>query len=259
MLKLSSVLLVVGLVLGWTIICQAHFGVVLPSPALVVQGDGQTVKVQLSFCHPFEQEGMNLARPQVFGVMIEGKKTDLLKSLKETKIFDHQAWKASYALKKPGVYTFYMEPQPYWEPAEDKYIIHYTKAYVAAFGEEEGWDQEVGLKTEILPLTRPFGLYAGNVFRGLVKLNGQPRPNTEVEITYWNAGGQAVAPNEYFPIQVVKTDQNGVFSFAAPHPGWWGFAALSTEKQAIKNKKGQKKDAELGAVLWVQFSAWQTK
>lgn len=27
-----------------------------------------------------------------------------------------------------------MEPQPYWEPTEDCYIIHYTKAVVTAFG-----------------------------------------------------------------------------------------------------------------------------
>lgn len=69
-----------------------------------------------------------------------------------------------------------MEPQPYWEPAEDCYIVHYTKAYVAAFGEEEGWDEPAGLKTEIVPLTRPFGNYAGNVFQGQVLLNGKPVP-----------------------------------------------------------------------------------
>lgn len=57
-----------------------------------------------------------------------------------------------------------MEPKPYFEPAEDCYIIHYTKTVVSAFG-LEGWDRELGLKTEIVPLTRPFGLYAGNVFQ----------------------------------------------------------------------------------------------
>lgn len=257
--RLVNLGLVAGLLLGWTGLCQAHFGVVLPSNSMVMQGDHHTIEVTLAFCHPFEQQGMNMARPRLVGVMTEGKKADLLNNLNETKVLAHTAWQASYTIKKPGVYAFYMEPQPYWEPAENKYIIHYTKAYVAAFGEEEGWDQEVGLKTEIVPLTRPFGLFTGNVFQGRVMLKGKAVPNAAVEITYWNAEGQAVAPNDYFNIQVVKADKNGVFSFAAPHAGWWGFSALSTAPKAIKHTDGKKKDAELGAVLWIQFSNWQEK
>ncbi len=64
------------------------------------------------------------------------------------------------------------------------------------------------------------------------------------------------APNDYFVTQVVKTDKNGVFTFAVPKAGWWGFSALNTEKQAIQHTDGTKKDAEYGAVLWVQFTDW---
>ncbi|MEW6387169.1 MAG: DUF4198 domain-containing protein [Thermodesulfobacteriota bacterium] len=259
MSKLLPLFLVAGLLLAWTGVSQAHFGVVLPSESMVMQGDNPNVELTLAFCHPFEQKGMDLARPKAFGVMSQGKKTDLLPSLQETKVLDHTGWKNIYLIKKPGVYAFYLEPQPYWEPAEDKYIIHYTKAYVAAFGDEEGWDKEVGLKTEIVPLTRPFGLYAGNVFQGVVKLKGKPVPNTPVEIEYWNKDGKAQAPNDYFVAQKTMTDKNGVFTFAAPHAGWWGFSALNKEKQAITHQDGKKKDAELGAVLWVQFSNWQEK
>lgn len=258
MRKSVMLLLVASLTLGWAGFCQAHFGVVLPDKSMVMQGDEPTVKVVLAFAHPFEQEGLDLARPKAAGVMRDGEKTDILPNLQETTVLDHPAWKTSYTLTKPGVYTFYLEPQPYWEPAEDKYLIHYTKTYVAAFGEEEGWDREVGLKTEIVPLTRPFGLFTGNVFQGVVKLNGKPVPQAEVEITYWNTDGKAVPPNAYFYTQVVKADKNGVFTFAAPHAGWWGFAALTTQKQALKHND-KKKDAELGAVLWLQFLDWQEK
>jgi len=241
------------LVLSWASPGQAHFGLIQPSASMVMQGDNQNLDLTVAFCHPFEQKGMDMARPKAFGVMTEGQKTDLTKALTETKVLDQAGWKTTYALKKPGVYTFYLEPQPYWEGAEDKYIIHYTKAYTAAFGAEEGWDKEVGLKTEIVPLTRPFGLYTGNVFTGVVKLKGKPVPFAEVEVEYWNAGSQAKAPNDYFVTQVLKADANGVFTYAVPRAGWWGFAALSTEKQAIKHTDGKKKDAELGAVLWVEF------
>ncbi|MEJ2224221.1 MAG: DUF4198 domain-containing protein, partial [Syntrophobacterales bacterium] len=246
--------LILGLCLvvcfGLADVSQAHFGMIMPDKSMVMQGDNTNLELTLAFCHPFEQNGMNLAKPKKFGVLANKEKTDLTNTLKETKVLDKEAWKATYALKRPGVYAFYFDPQPYWEPAEDKYIIHQTKTYVAAFGAEEGWDEEVGLKAEIVPLTRPFGLYAGNVFQGLVKFKGKPVPNADVEVEYWNADKKVTAPNDYFITQVVKTDKNGVFTFAPPHAGWWGFSALNEEKHAIMGKDGKKKDAEYGAVLW---------
>ncbi|MEJ2672203.1 MAG: DUF4198 domain-containing protein [Deltaproteobacteria bacterium] len=248
--------LCLALVFGLAGVCQAHFGLILPDKSMVIQGDNPNLGLTLAFCHPFEQNGMDMAKPKRFGVLCGKKKTDLLSTLKQTKVLDHQAWKTTYTLKRPGVYAFYVDPAPYWEPAENKYIIHQTKTYVAAYGAEAGWDEEVGLKAEIIPLTRPFGLYAGNVFQGLVKFKGKPVAGADVEVAYWNAGKKVTPPNDYFITQVVKTDNNGVFTFAAPQAGWWGFSALNEEKGAITRPDGKKKDAEYGAVLWVQFTAW---
>jgi len=243
-------------VFGLANVSQAHFGVILPDKSMVMQGDDTNLGMILAFLHPMEQKGMDMAKPKQFGVKAGKEKTDLLGTLQETKVLDKQAWKTSYALKKPGIYTFYFDPAPYWEPAEDKYIIHQTKTYVAAFGAEEGWDKEVGLKAEIVPLTRPFGLYAGNVFQGVVKFKGKPVAGADVEVEFWNADSKVAAPNDYFVAQVVKTDKNGVFTFAPPAPGWWGFSALNEDKKAIVHTDGKKKDAEYGAVLWVQFTGW---
>ena len=259
MRRFSSLCLCLLFIFALTGVSRAHFGVIKPSAAMVMQGDNPDLELILAFCHPFEQKGMPLVKPIKFGVQTGKTKTDLLKTLKETKILDNQAWKTTYTDKRPGVYAFYFDPQPYWEPAENKYIIHQTKAYVAAFGAEDGWDAEVGLKAEIVPLTRPFGIYAGNVFQGLVKFKGKPLANADVEVEYWNTDKKVKAPNDYFIAQVVKTDKNGVFTFAPPQAGWWGFAALTTEKKAVKGKDGKKKDAEYGAVLWVQFTAWPGK
>ena len=234
---------------------QAHFGLILPDKAMVMQGDNADLEMILAFCHPFEQNGMPMAKPKKFGVLAGKEKSDLTNTLQETKVLDKEAWKTTYALKKPGVYAFYFDPTPYWEPAENKFIIHQTKTYVAAFGAEEGWDGEVGLKAEIVPLTRPFALYAGNVFRGVVKFKGKPVAGADVEVEYWNAGKKVTAPNDYFVTQVVKTDKNGVFSFVPPHAGWWGFSALNEEKKAMDHE-GKKVDAEYGAVMWVQFTEW---
>lgn len=51
---------------------------------------------------------------------------------------------------------------------------------------------------------------------------------------------------------MVKADANGVFVFGVPFAGWWGFAALSTSDQKM-DYKGEAKDVELGAVLWMEF------
>ena len=171
---------------------------------------------------------------------------------------NHKAWTLKYKINRPSVYAFYMEPKPYWEPAEDCFIVHYTKTIVAAFGDEAGWDEPLGIKTEIVPLTRPFGLYAGNTFQGIVLLDGQPVPGSEVEVEYYNKDQKTMAPNNYMVTQVIKADKNGVFTYTAPKEGWWGFAALNTSGKKIKYK-GQDKEVELGAVLWVEFIKWQEK
>jgi len=247
------------LVFGWVAIGQAHFGLILPAKSMVMQEDQPELEVMLAFCHPFEQKGMVMTKPKVFAVQTRKGKTDLLPTLQETKVLDNLAWKGLYRVTRPGIYAFYFEPQPYWEPAEDKYIIHMTKTYVAALGYEEDWDQEVGLKAEIIPLTRPFGLYVGNVFRGVVKFKGKPLPGADVEVEYWNQDKKIQAPNDYFVTQVVKTDEQGVFCFAPPLPGWWGFAALTEEKEALRGPDNKKKTVEYGAVLWVQYFTPQVK
>jgi cobalt/nickel transport protein len=245
------------LVFGLVNVSQAHFGTLLPDKSMVMQGDKPELEVILAFTHPFEQKGMDLVRPRAFGVQAGKQKTDLLNSLQETKVLDKMAWKGVYAIKKPGIYAFYFDPQPYWEPAEEKFIIHQTKTYVAALGYEDEWDQEVGLKAEIIPLTRPFGVYTGNVFRGIVKFKGEPVPDADVEIEYWNPGKKVEAPNEYFTTLKVKTDKNGVFAYTPTKAGWWGFSAINEEQEAFRGPDGKKKKAEYGAVLWVQFTDMQ--
>ena len=231
---------------------RAHFGMLIPSDNMVMQQDNRTVTLTLSFSHPFEGQGMILEKPKAFGVVFEGRPVNLLTRLQPARVMGQQAWQMDFAVKRPGIYTFYMEPQPYWEEAEDGFIVHYTKTVVAAFGDDENWDAEVGLKTEIVPLSKPFGLYAGNVFQGIVKLDGQPVPFAEVEIEFFNRDQKLQAPTDYMVTQTIKADGNGVFTYAAPWSGWWGFAALTTADYTIRHN-GVEKPVELGAVIWVKF------
>lgn len=234
----------------------AHYGMVIPSDNMVMQGEQKKIDLLLSFSHPFEMIGMELEKPEKFFCVFDGKTIDLSARLESSKVMGHKAWKTKFVVKRPGAYLFAMVPTPYWEPSEDCFIVHYTKTVVAAFGDDEGWDAQLGLKTEIVPLSKPFALYAGNVFQGIVQLDGKAVSYAEVEVEYYNSDKKYHAPTDYMITQTIKADANGVFTYAAPKAGWWGFAALSTSDEKMKFD-GEDKDIELGAVIWVKFEEWK--
>ena len=110
----------------------AHYGMIIPNDPMISQEDGRSITLTMSFSHPFEMDGMVLERPASFGVTHAGETTDLLGSLEDATVMDDKGFTLEYPLERPGTYVFHMEPQPYWEPAEDAFIIHYTKTYVTA-------------------------------------------------------------------------------------------------------------------------------
>jgi cobalt/nickel transport protein len=226
----------------------AHFGMLIPSADELTQ-ENWTVELTLSFSHPFEMVGMDLEKPAEFFVVIDNQdKVNLLDTLKQTKVMDHQAWKTSFTPKGPGMYAFVFDPVPYKEDAENNYIRHITKVVVDGYGEGEEWNTPVGLDTEIVPLTRPFGNYAGNVFQGVVMLHGKPAPYTRVEVEYYNQDRKKQAPNERMVTQEVIADGQGVFTFVCPWKGWWGFAGLNADDKPYEGR-----ELEMGAVIWVEM------
>lgn len=250
MRKLLSVLMVTAVAaLTLAPTAGAHFQMVIPSDN-VVEGKAKTLTVKFIFNHPFEGKSMNMVRPKTCGVMVGKKKISLLTKLKSFKHKGHLAWFCKYKIKKPAVCMFYVEPTPYWEPAENKYIVHFTKSIVLGLGGEDDWDALVGFPVEIKPLSRPFAAYTGGVFVGQVLFKGKPLPGAEVEVEYW-ARGRIKAPSDEAVTFVVKADKNGVFFVGMPRPGWWGFAALVDAPVKIKGKA-----VEWGGVLWVKTDKW---
>ncbi len=230
----------------------AHFQVLLPQEDVLGPESGGRVELRLLFLHPMEQgPPMDMARPARFGMIAQGRPVDLLPALRETPVAGRKAYTATAKLTRPGDYVFFVEPAPYWEPAERRWIIHYAKVVVDYLGAETGWDTAVGFPVEIEPLVRPYGLWAGNTFRGIVKRDGKPVPFATVEVEYFNEGNQVRAPNEAFLTQVVKADGQGVFAYTMPRAGWWGFAALVSGPPR-PGPDGRLADVEWGAVMWVK-------
>jgi cobalt/nickel transport protein len=235
-------------------ITYAHYAMIIPSTDVVGKEDKKDVGFLIQFTHPFEGgPQMQMDKPEKFGVVVGDKATDLLGTLKEKKVDGKSTWESEFKVSRPADYIFFLEPKPYWEPAEDKFIVHVTKVIVDALGAEEGWDKPIaeiaGIPAEIVPMTRPYSLYAGNIFTGQVLKGGKPVADTEVEVEFWGKG-KTKAPTDAHVTQVVKADGNGVFSFVMPKAGWWGFAALMEADKPVKHE-GKDKKVELGAVLWV--------
>ncbi len=248
--------------LGITVHAFGHFQTIYtPESALE---ESKTIELKLVFTHPFEAgHTMDMGQPRKFGVMHKGRKKDLLSTLKPivwTSLTNKgKAYETSYKLRGMGDFIFYLVPEPYYEGSEDIYIQHVTKMLVNVGGSPTDWDAEVGLPVEIVPLDKPYALWTGNVFRGVVKCKGKPVPFAEIEVEYINhkmllkknafaKRAKVEAPQDAFVTQTIKADSNGVFTFGIPKAGWWGFAALG----AGGDLKHKGKELSRDAVIWIQ-------
>lgn len=242
--------LIAGLLAGRA---EAHFQLMIPARDVVSAGDSRSVDLEIAFTHPMEAGPvMEMGLPRRFGMIVDDQTHDLIETLRPKKVDGKTAYTASVRLARPGDHVFYLEPAPYWEPAEGKMIIHYTKVVVDFMGMETGWDRMVGFPVEIEPLVRPYGLWTGNAFRGIVRREGRPVPFARIEVEYYNEAGCVRTPNDAFITQVIKADSSGVFSYTMPKAGWWGFAALVDGDEKMKNPAGEMVHVELGGLVWVK-------
>ncbi len=251
---LKSIILSFLVILSSTSLAIAHFLVLVPDTDNV-EGGKREVRLEARFTHPMEG-GPNMTFEILdSGAFVRGEKVnlnwkkELIPSMKGSskKV---PMYTTILKITKPGVYQIYVDPKPYFEPSEEKYIKQITKVIIQTMGLEEGWDEPLGLKAEIIPLVKPFAIWEGNTFKGQVLINGKPAGNIEVEVEYLNTKG-VKAPYESFITQVVKTDENGYFEYTIPWAGWWGFSALG-DGGMVKGEDGKEYPLELDAVIWVK-------
>ena len=243
---------VVVVAAGWPAGAAAHFQEVIPSRDIVASADDAALTFEITFTHPFAGGPvMDMEPPVRFGVLVNGGIEDLSDRLQPLRVAGRTAYAARYTLAQPASYVFHLEPAPSWEPAEQIMIVHYTKVVVDAYGAGDGWDAMVGFPVEIEPLVRPFGLWTGNAFTGIIRKNGKPVAFAEVEVE-WRNDGSVEAPADPFVTQIVKSDSSGVFTYVMPRAGWWGFAALLPGDQTMANPEGDEVAVETGALLWVK-------
>ncbi|MCK9162322.1 MAG: DUF4198 domain-containing protein [Arcobacteraceae bacterium] len=240
----------------------AHFQMVY-TPQSAMDKGGKIVLKHV-FTHPFADEHtMDMAGVEEFYVIHKEEKTDLLSTLKPITFKGSQnsgkAYESEYNARKMGDHLFVMTPKPYFEANEDAYIQQITKMVVNVAGLPTDWDAELGLKAEIVPLTKPYSIWTGGTFTGVVKSNGQPVPYAEIEVEYLNhdvdmktnstsKAGKVEAPQDSFVTIGIKANKDGEFTFGIPKAGWWGFAALGVGP----DEEFEGKELSQDAVIWIQ-------
>ncbi|MCK4911550.1 MAG: DUF4198 domain-containing protein [Thermodesulfovibrionales bacterium] len=229
---------------------RAHFAMLLPSDDIVTIKDEKKITLRAWLIHPFEQTVLTMKKPESLGVRVRGVDTDLLERLQKAEVPDGSAYYLAYPIKKPGDHIFHMKSAPYFDANETLFIVQYAKVVVSALGRSGGWEEPIGMEAEIVPLTRPYGLWVGNVFQGRVIFRGKPMPGVKVDVEHYNADGSLKAPSSAYVTQTVLTDSEGVFTYAIPRKGWWGFAALFLSGDTMV-LKGKGYAVEHGAIFWV--------
>lgn len=230
----------------------AHFLVMLPSSE-VVEKQNEVVKFDISLMHTFSMSYMNIKKPIQLGVYVNGQKHNLLNTIKPAKIGGKDGYKFEYKFNREGLYTFYMEPDYYFEPSEEVMLKHYAKVMIESLGISDDYYKPIGLRAEIVPMAKPFGLFTGNVFKGKVLFEGKPVKNCSVEVSYYNKAHYAEATKDS-SIQAVRTDENGEFVIGLPMAGWWAMNAIIPNDEKAEHN-GKKYDVEIGATMLLKAYA----
>jgi len=237
----------------------AHFQLAY-TPEVNLDRPGE-VPMKFFFWHPMENgHAMDMTAPEELAVYFKGEKIDLTDRLSAVTFpaahNEAQGYEATIPVKRNGDYIIAFTPAPYYEESEDIYIQQITKSFLNKGGIPTGWNEPVGLPTEIVPLNKPTNLIAGSTFSGVVLSDGKPVAGAEIEIEYMVAppdmetNRPAEPSAEPLPggALVAITDANGVFTFGVPKAGFWGFAALGSGPATEHEGKELSQDA----VLWVR-------
>ncbi|WP_068113264.1 DUF4198 domain-containing protein [Tropicimonas marinistellae] len=238
---------------------MAHFQLVY-GPDVNVERPGE-MPLKLIFWHPFENGyAMDMGQPEEFFYVLKGEKTDISESLTPITFKgasnESAAFEGVLPVKRNGDYIVGLVPAPYYEESEDIYIQQLTKTFINKGGIPTGWNEPVGMKTEFVPLNKPYNVISGSTFSAQLLSDGQPLAGAEVEIEFMaaepdmetNMPGDVTAEPMPGGALVAMTDANGIFSFGIPKAGFWGFAALGSGPDTEFDGKELSQDA----VIWIK-------
>ena len=137
----------------------------------LLRDNGGSITLKMPFTHPASSgHVMTAAKPEQFYVVRKGKRTDLVDQLRPIEWTSQSgtgpAYELPVRLRGLGDNLFIYRMAPYYEESEDAYIQQITKTIVNVGGLPTDWNTDLGLDAEIVPLTKPYAIYAGGSFTG---------------------------------------------------------------------------------------------
>jgi len=265
--RLPLLLAVAGIWLLASDDARAHYPLFdLPGPIVEPK---QPFDLDMSYGHFFLGDRYPAKRPEWVGVAaVGGRARDYTAAVTSTTDVVPR-WRLHYTPRKPGDYVIGWHAGMFHEPPERR-ILDFCKVVLHARtpgGTQTGWDRALGSPMEILPLTRPYAIPVGSVFRGRLvrhvkpengdRLRAEPMPDMVVEAEARSRPlprRAAYLPN--FRLSV-KTDSDGEFAVTLPQKGWWMIAAAT---DGGPGQQGQSKILQRRAVLLVHVgeTVWDT-
>lgn len=250
MKKTRVIALLLGLaVFGPAAVAFCQFLEIIPATDSITAGKGAAIGVDLALSVPGAAALLDLATPEALFVLHGDDRRDLTAVLVPVRGDGGRLYRFSVPVASQGDHVVAVTAAPVWDAARQKLIARSAKVVVNGAPATTGWDEPVRFPVEIDPLVRPYGLWTGNCFRGVVKQNGRPVPFAEIEVMFRGSSG-AGKISRPFPPQLLVADINGVFVYAMPRAGWWGFAGR-IEGEMVEYE-GRRVEVERVGVIWVR-------
>lgn len=233
-------------------IAMAHFPMWITKSPFVKAGEDVTFYFLVG--HPYEVVYEDADQPSsVLTINSRGVKEKITVSESSVQ-YDGNAVRTFTVQFQPelkGSYLVTLDTKPSISRNGDTLYQEYIKT-VLYVERGSGWEQRSGQPLEIVPLTRPFGLQAGFVFRGRLMNNDKPIANETVYIEHkltTAPNAENLPPEPLITFEVV-TDADGYFLATLPESGWWILASYVDDIGKIEHE-GNTYQHNAMAGLWV--------
>lgn len=232
---------------------DGHFGILLPEQAAVRRGEPVTLRYSTG--HPYECQIVDTAAPEKAAVILPDGKTRVPLEARPVQVDGPEGGKITvqqltFTPSERGDHWVVVTTPLHFDEHAGGFVQDELKALVRV-QVQKGWDNASGQSIELLPLTRPYGLEPGHVFKAQARLKGKPLADAEVEIERYNAKPpQEIPEDEALITQAVKTDVNGYVVCTLDQPGWWG--VMVTTEDGMREKDGKQWPVIRRGILWVK-------
>ncbi|MDC3378656.1 DUF4198 domain-containing protein [Planctomycetota bacterium] len=243
---------VASVVLATTATAWAHYPMLLADRGSV--DPGQPVTIEYAIGHPYMNDRYDAPRLRRVRVMAPRRSPRSITADITTSTTPEgtRSWQVSYTPEREGDYVFSFHGEYTERPARN--IWDFAKVVIHCRGAQMGWERPVGDPLEIVPLTRPYAIPVGTVFRGQVMHSDRragPGMFVEAE-TYTDVLPDPVPELAEYRWEQL-TDPNGCFSIVLNKRGWW---VLSVAEDGGPGNQGSMNRPVRRAVLWVFVGEW---